>query len=273
MPVLRRKPRLSPPRAPKTVILTKIRTQSRTLDFARPGNNLRRSLGPGLRRDDGVWGGCLKKTYPHPSPPGDNALGFRDGRHELSHLCPEASGACPRLGCDSPKLRQGVRPGRGALNDRPHLPDALESVARASGKSPRTGCRGHHGHRRRPPGHPGVQRHPVPSLTSAQMRTETKMCAVVPASADPHRRHPTVAAMPRSGGPALPRRAGGRGPPDKPGDDGGEMLEEIKAGVMRPPRHTSLAGRKPYPVLELKGKTAKRRSRALDLKNRIRPAG
>ena len=78
----------------------------------------------------------------------DTALGFRDGRHELSHLCPETSGACPRLGSDIPMLRQGVRPGRGALDDRPHLPDALESGARASGKTPQAGCRGHHGHRR-----------------------------------------------------------------------------------------------------------------------------
>ena len=83
----------------------------------------------------------ISQTYPRLSAPSDNALGFRDGRHELSHLCPETSGACPRIGDDIPKLRQGVRPGRGALNDRPHLPGALESVARASGKSPRTGCR------------------------------------------------------------------------------------------------------------------------------------
>jgi len=108
-----------------------------------------------------------------PYPPTHNTLGFRDGRHELSHLCPETSGACPRLGSDIPKLRQGVRPGRGALTDRPHLPDALESGARASGKSPRTGCRGHHGHRRPPTGHPGVRRHPVPSHPSAPWRAET----------------------------------------------------------------------------------------------------
>ena len=44
---------------PHTVILTKVRTQSRALDFAKPGNSLRRRLGPGVRRDDGGWG---KKT-------------------------------------------------------------------------------------------------------------------------------------------------------------------------------------------------------------------
>ena len=82
-----------------------------------------------------------RKLILPPRPPAHNALGFRDGRHELSHLCPEASGACPRVGCDTPKLRQGVRPGRGALNDRPHLPDALESGWRQPGKTPRTGCR------------------------------------------------------------------------------------------------------------------------------------
>jgi hypothetical protein len=107
------------------------------------------------------------KTYPRPFRLSDNGFGFRGGRHELSHLCPETSGACPRVGCDSPKLRQGVRPGRGALNDRPHLPDALESGWRQPGKTPRTGCRGHHGHRRPSPGHPGVRRHPVPSHPSA----------------------------------------------------------------------------------------------------------
>ncbi len=89
-------------------------------------------------------------------------------------MCPETSGACPRVGGDNPMFRQGVRPGRGALNDRPHLPDALESGWRQPGKSSRTGCRGHHGHRRPPTGHPGVRRHPVPSHTSAQLRAETK---------------------------------------------------------------------------------------------------
>ena len=49
-----------------------------------------------------------RKLILPPRPPAHNALGFRDGRHELSHLCPEASGACPRFGCDIPKLRQGV---------------------------------------------------------------------------------------------------------------------------------------------------------------------
>ena len=82
-----------------------------------------------------------RKLILPPYPPAHNALGFRDGRHELSHLCPEASGACPRLGCDTPKLRQGVRPGRGALNDRPHLPVVLETGWRQPGKTPRTGCR------------------------------------------------------------------------------------------------------------------------------------
>jgi len=82
-----------------------------------------------------------RKLILPPFDPWETSLGFRDGRHELSHLCPEASGACPRVGCDTPKLRQGVRPGRGALNDRPHLPDALESGWRQPGKTPRTGCR------------------------------------------------------------------------------------------------------------------------------------
>ncbi len=137
-----------PPSAPHTAILTKVRTQSRRRGFPNLGNSLRRRLGPGLRRDDGGWGGNFHKTYPRPSIPSDNALGFRDGRHGPCHLCPETSGACPRLGDDIPMLRQGVRPGRGALNDRPHLPGALESGWRQPGKTPQAGCRGHHGHRR-----------------------------------------------------------------------------------------------------------------------------
>ena len=104
--------------------------------------------------------GIFTKLIRTPSTASDNALGFRDGRRELSHLCPETSGACPRVGCDIPKLRQGVRPGRGALNDRPHLPDALESGARASGKSPRTGCWRCHVFQIKPVD--GIGRHPVP---------------------------------------------------------------------------------------------------------------
>ncbi len=110
--------------------------------------------------------------------PWDTACGFRDGRHELSHLCPETSGACPRLGSDIPMLRQGVRPGRGALNDRPHLPDALESGWRQPGKTPQAGCRGHHGHRRpatRTPRCPPASRFlppPPQSRAEPQVRAE-----------------------------------------------------------------------------------------------------
>ncbi len=213
----RRKGNLSPTSRPKTVILTQVRTQFRRPDFANPGNSLRRRLGPGLRRDDGGWGGNFHKTYPRPSFPSDNALGFRDGRHGPCHLCPETSGACPRLGDDIPMLRQGVRPGRGALNDRPHLPGALESGWRQPGKPPQAGCRGHHGHRRpatRTPRCPPASRFLPPP---PQSRAELVVCAEAPASSLPHRRHPPVAATPRSGGPALPRRKAGRGPPDRPG--------------------------------------------------------
>ncbi len=101
----------------------------------------RRSLGPDCHRDDGVWGGDRDKPIPTPSTQHHNRFGFRDGRHELSHLCPETSGACPGSGVTADMHWQGVRPGRGALNDRPHLPDALESGWRQPGKSSRTGCR------------------------------------------------------------------------------------------------------------------------------------
>ncbi len=81
-----------------------------------------------------------RKLILTPFDPWETALGFRDGRHELSHLCPGTCGACPHIGDDIPKFRQGVRPGRGALNDRPHLPDALESGWRQPGKTPCAGC-------------------------------------------------------------------------------------------------------------------------------------
>jgi hypothetical protein len=124
-----------------------------------------------------------RKLILPPRPPAHNALGFRDGRHELSHLCPEASGACPRVGCDIPKLRQGVRPGRGALNDRPHLPDALESGARASGKSPRTGCWRCHVFQIKPVD--GIGRHPVPLPPKRQAMSPWRCgCLPVMAGAD-----------------------------------------------------------------------------------------
>ncbi len=91
-------------------------------------------------RGNAVATGKSAKLIRPPPTPGDNGFGFRDGRHELSHLCPEASGACPRLGDDSPKLRQGLRTGPGALNDRPHVPAALETGWRQPGKTPRAGC-------------------------------------------------------------------------------------------------------------------------------------
>ena len=164
--------------APKTVILTQVRTQSRRRGFTKPGNSLRRNLGPGVRRDDGKWSGCLKKTYPPPFPPSDNALGFRDGRHGPCHLCPETCGACPRVGDDVPMLRQGVRSGPGALNDRPSVPGALESGARASGKSPRTGCRRCHVFQIKPVD--GIGRHPLPLPYFGAKACEAEMPCAFP---------------------------------------------------------------------------------------------
>jgi hypothetical protein len=41
------------------------------------------------------------KTYPHPENLWDTYLDFREERRELSPLCPEVCGACPREGVTS----------------------------------------------------------------------------------------------------------------------------------------------------------------------------
>ena len=81
------------------------------------------------------------RPYPHPLRFSDNALGFRDGRRRPRHCCPGASGACPRCIGDAMHLRQGWQLGPMALNARPEYLTVLETGARASGKSPRAGCR------------------------------------------------------------------------------------------------------------------------------------
>ena len=73
------------------------------------------------------------------------ADGFRDGRHELSPLCPGTCGACPRCGGDIRQHRQDHRQGRPALTpDRVRPSGFGTGPARAPGKSPRAGCPGHH---------------------------------------------------------------------------------------------------------------------------------
>jgi hypothetical protein len=83
---------------------------------------------------------ALHKTYPHPLHPVGHWLRFSGREARAQSLVPGSVRSLSAYGGDSPILRQGVRHGRGALNDRPHLPVALESGARASGKTPRAGC-------------------------------------------------------------------------------------------------------------------------------------
>lgn len=80
------------------------------------------------------------KTYPHPLHPVGHWPRFSGREARAQSLVPGSVRSLSAYGGDIPILRQGVRHGRGALNDRPHLPVALESGARASGKSPRAGC-------------------------------------------------------------------------------------------------------------------------------------
>ena len=63
-------------------------------------------LGPDFRQDDGAWGRG-RKLIPALSFALTIVIGFRDGRHELSPLCPGACGARPRLVGDSIRLRRG----------------------------------------------------------------------------------------------------------------------------------------------------------------------
>jgi hypothetical protein len=83
---------------------------------------------------------ALHKTYPHLVRPTRYSLRFSGREARAQSLVPGSVRSLSAYGGDIPILRQGVRHGRGALNDRPHLPVALESGARASGKTPRAGC-------------------------------------------------------------------------------------------------------------------------------------
>ena len=65
-------------------------------------------------------------------------LDVREERHELSPLCPEVGGACPREGVTS--RAPAGRPARSDGTKRPtRIPAGLETGARAFGKSPRAG--------------------------------------------------------------------------------------------------------------------------------------
>ena len=72
------------------------------------------------------------------------ADGFRDGRHELSHLCPGACGARPRLVGDSIRLRRGHLRGHRQKARPARACRFRDGPARDPGKSPRAGCLGHH---------------------------------------------------------------------------------------------------------------------------------
>ncbi len=72
------------------------------------------------------------------------ADGFRDGRHELSPLCPGACGARPRLVGDSIRLRRGHLRGHRQKARPERACRFRDGPARDPGKSPRAGCLGHH---------------------------------------------------------------------------------------------------------------------------------
>ena len=71
-------------------------------------------------------------------------IGFRDGRHELSPLCPGACGARPRLVGDSIRLRRGHLRGHRHKARPARACRFRDGPARDPGKSPRAGCLGHH---------------------------------------------------------------------------------------------------------------------------------
>ena len=100
-------------------------------------------LGPDLRQDDGVWGRG-RKLIPALSTARKIVSGFRDGRHELSPLCPGACGARPRLVGDSIRLRRGHLRGHRQKARPARACRFRDGPARDPGKSPRAGCLGHH---------------------------------------------------------------------------------------------------------------------------------
>ena len=94
------------------------------------------------------------------------ADGFRDGRHELSPLCPGACGARPRLVGDSIRLRRGHLRGHRQKARPARACRFRDGPARDPGKSPRAGCLGHH-HQSFKSGHAMSAVHPAP-LSSLQ---------------------------------------------------------------------------------------------------------
>ena len=89
------------------------------------------------------------------------ADGFRDGRHELSPLCPGACGARPRLVGDSIRLRRGHLRGHRQKARPARACRFRDGPARDPGKSPRAGCLGHH-HQSFKSGHTMSAVHPAP---------------------------------------------------------------------------------------------------------------
>ncbi len=112
-------------------------------DRAPPAQISLYDLGPDFRQDDGL-GGRVGKLIPTPSFALTIVSGFRDGRHELSPLCPGACGARPRLVGDSIRLRRGHLRGHRQKARPDRACRFRDGPARDPGKSPRAGCLGHH---------------------------------------------------------------------------------------------------------------------------------
>ena len=91
-----------------------------------------------------MLGGGYRKLIPTGSTARMLADGFRDGRHELSPLCPGACGARPRLVGDSIRLRRGHLRGHRQKARPARACRFRDGPARDPGKSPRAGCLGHH---------------------------------------------------------------------------------------------------------------------------------
>ena len=90
-----------------------------------------------------MWG-RVGKLIPVRSTARKIVSGFRDGRHELSPLCPGACGARPRLVGDSIRLRRGHLRGHRQKARPARACRFRDGPARDPGKSPRAGCLGHH---------------------------------------------------------------------------------------------------------------------------------
>ena len=110
-------------------------------------------MGPGaaacLRRlsgrdDNRTARSGYRKLIPARSTARKIVSGFRDGRHELSPLCPGACGARPRLVGDSIRLRRGHLRGHRQKARPARACRFRDGPARDPGKSPRAGCLGHH---------------------------------------------------------------------------------------------------------------------------------